>query len=92
MQEYVASMSAEGGGDGPEAVAAALHEALHMPWRPNATKVSVLIADAPPHGLEASGDVFPNGDPDGRDPLEILREMARNSITVYAVGCEPALG
>jgi hypothetical protein len=52
----------------------------------------VLIADAPPHGLEPTGDGFPNGDPEGRDPLEIARQMAASGITVYAVGCEPALG
>lgn len=52
----------------------------------------MLIADAPPHGLEPSGDGFPNCDPEGRDPLAIAREMAAHGITVYAVGCEPALG
>ena len=46
----------------------------------------VLIADAPPHGLEPSGDGFPNGDPEGRDPLEILRDMAVHGITCYTVG------
>jgi hypothetical protein len=92
MQQYVSTMSASGGGDGPEAVTAALDDALNLPWRPNATKVAVLIADAPPHGLEPTGDGFPNGDPEGRDPLEIARRMAENAITVYAVGCEPALG
>lgn len=92
MKAYVDTMSAVGGGDGPEAVTAALHDALHLPWRPNATKVIVLIADAPPHGLEPSGDGFPNGDPEGRDPLEIARRMAANGIACYSVGCEPALG
>ena len=85
-------MSARGGGDGPEAVTAGLYEALNMPWRPNATKVCVLIADAPPHGLEPHGDGFPNGDPDGRDPLEIAREMVVHNITVYTVGCELSSG
>merc|ERR1740130_885665 len=85
-------MSAAGGGDGPEAVTAALHDALHLPWRPNATKISILIADAPPHGIEPRGDGFPNGDPLGRDPLTIAREMAAEEITCYTVGCEPALG
>ena len=83
---------ASGGGDGPEAVTAGLYEALHMEWRKEATKICVLIADAPPHGLEPTGDGFPNGDPDGRDPLQICREMAANSIVCYSVGCEPALG
>ena len=92
MKRYVDTMQAHGGGDGPEAVTAALFEALSLPWRPNATKICVLIADAPPHGLEPTGDGFPNGDPDGRDPLDILRDMAVHGITVYTVGCEPALG
>lgn len=93
MKRYVDTMSAAGGGDGPEAVTAAMYDALHnVAWRPNSTKCAVLIADAPPHGLEPNGDGFPNGDPDGRDPLQIAREMAAHGITVYTVGCEPALG
>jgi hypothetical protein len=92
MQQYVGTMEAQGGGDGPEAVTAAVDDARRLPWRPNATKVAVLIADAPPHGLEPGGDGFPNGDPEGRDPLDIARQMAGGGITVYAVGCEPALG
>jgi len=92
MLRYVSTMSANGGGDGPEAVTAALSDALCLPWRPNATKVAVLIADAPPHGLEPSGDGFPNGDPEGRDPLDIARRMAALGITCYSVGVEPVLG
>mmetsp|Transcript_120752 Transcript_120752/g.336950 ORF Transcript_120752/g.336950 Transcript_120752/m.336950 type:complete len:482 (-) Transcript_120752:113-1558(-) len=92
MRGYVGTMSADGGGDGPEAVTAALHDALHLPWRASATKIAVLIADAPPHGLEPFGDGFPNGDPLGRDPLAIAREMAAQEIVCYTVGCEPALG
>lgn len=92
MEGYVNTMSASGGGDGPEALTAGLHKALELPWRPNSTKVVVLIADAPPHGLELDGDGFPNGDPDGHDPLEIARAMAAHGIACYAVGCEPTLG
>ena len=46
-----------------------LHAALHMDWRKESTKVCVLIADAPPHGLESSRDGFPNGCPDGHDQM-----------------------
>jgi len=91
MQKYLDSCAASGGGDGPEAVTAALFAAEHLDWRPNAAKVTILIADAPPHGLGESGDGFPNGDPDGLDPLEIARSMASKGITIYPVGCEPAL-
>ena len=54
--------------------------------------LGVLIADAPPHGLEPSGDGFPNGDPEGRDPLEILRNMTVHGITCYTVGCWDFMG
>ena len=56
MQTAVQELKAAGGGDGPEALTAGLREALKAPWRPNATKVCILIADAPPHGLEPEGD------------------------------------
>jgi hypothetical protein len=71
----VSQQSASGGGDGPEAVCCGLHKALHFQWRPNAAKVVILIADAPPHGLGESGDGFPNGCPDGVDPMQAARSM-----------------
>ena len=43
-------LSADGGGDGPEAVLPALRAALtQLNWRNDASKVLVLIGDAPPH-------------------------------------------
>jgi len=83
--------SASGGGDGPECVADALFEVLSLQYRPNAAKVCVFIADAPPHGLGESGDGFPNGSPHGHDPYEIGRSLAGKGVTVYVVGCEPIL-
>lgn len=91
MQSSVKSLSAQGGGDGPEAVTAAMDQVLRLPYRKTATKICVLIADAPPHGLGESGDGFPKGDPDGKDPIQIANEMLKRGITVYTVGCEPAL-
>ena len=52
----LSSLYASGGGDGPEAVTAGLAEALKMDWRENASKMIVLIADAPPHGVGEYGD------------------------------------
>lgn len=91
MKRDLDTLSAQGGGDGPEAVAAGLKATLDSAWRPNATKVCVLIADAPPHGLGESGDGFPNGAPDGIDPFETLTQMSMRGICIYSVGCEPAL-
>lgn len=40
----------------------ALHAAVHtLSWRKNAVKIAILIADAPPHGLDIQGDHWPNG-------------------------------
>lgn len=72
-------------------VADCMYDILHMDWRPNATKVAVLISDAPPHGLGEKDDGFPNGCPCNHDPLELARECAAQGITIYCVGCEPAL-
>lgn len=53
--------------------------------------MSVLITDAPPHGIFEYGDGFPNGSPDGNDPLQLARIMAQKGITLFVVACEPAL-
>ncbi|CAD6925942.1 unnamed protein product [Tilletia laevis] len=85
------SLYATGGGDGPEAVTAAMKATLDLDWRPRATKLAVLIADAPPHGIGEYGDGFPSGSPEGNDPLQLARHLARLGVSLYMVACEPAL-
>jgi hypothetical protein len=85
MLKNVNGQSAGGGGDGPEAVTAALFEAVCLDWRESAAKLVVIMADAGPHGIEDSGDTFPNGDPDGKDPLSIAKEMVSLGITLYSI-------
>lgn len=124
VQQHLSTLYASGGGDGPEAVSAALGAALNeVEWRPAAAKMVVLVADAPAHGLGGDdwllrvvplrslltrpwrwleyGDGeraplnvdwtrhlpherkgFPNGSPDGNDPLQIARAMASRGITM----------
>ncbi len=60
------SLKAYGGGDGPEALTAALDKARSLKWRRDAAKVVVVITDAPPHGIGESDDDYWDGDPDGR--------------------------
>ena len=91
MKKWLEGCSAHGGGDGPEAVADALQDAYKLNWRDKSTKICVLISDAPPHGLVAHGDAFPNGSPNGIDPLSVARKMGEKGIILYSVGCEPAL-
>jgi uncharacterized protein YegL len=50
FQQQLAGVQAHGGGDTPEALNEALHEAVHrMSWRQQAARMVVLVADAPPH-------------------------------------------
>ncbi|KAJ7212007.1 hypothetical protein GGX14DRAFT_446963 [Mycena pura] len=91
VQKDLSGLYASGGGDGPEAVTAALFEALNMDWRGEASKMVVLIADAPPHGIGEYGDGFDDGSPDNNDPLQLARVMASRGITLFFVACEPAL-
>lgn len=41
--------------------------------------------------LPEYGDGFPDGSPDGHDPLQIARTLASKGITLFMVACEPAL-
>ncbi|VWX57504.1 von Willebrand factor type A domain-containing protein [Burkholderiales bacterium 8X] len=51
FQSVLNALQADGGGDYPEALSEALHETVHkMSWRGSgATRMVVLLADAPPH-------------------------------------------
>lgn len=87
----VAQLAAQGGGDGPEAVTDGLFELVRLDWRAGAAKTVVWFGDAPPHGVEPSGDGFPGGCPCGHHwftQAESCREMG---IAVYAIGCYPTL-
>lgn len=86
------SVHADGGGDTPEDMAGGLHAALNMPWTdaPGATRVVIVVADAPPHGADmhdvTTDDNWPRVDPAGRDSnalRELVRDLARRSIDLY---------
>ena len=99
MSHIISLYGAYGGEDGPEAVTAAMNEAMLFRWRNDAAKVVVLIADAPPHGIvpqtsisdEMDRDSYPEGDPSGLDPIAIARTMALRGITFHVVAVEPML-
>ncbi|KAG8704630.1 hypothetical protein FRC09_003417 [Ceratobasidium sp. 395] len=90
----LSSLSATGGGDGPEAQTDSMAEALdNVSWNrdPKASKVAVLITDAPPHGIKEPGDYWPDRCPCQRDPLRLAARMLRVGITLYVIACEPTL-
>jgi Mg-chelatase subunit ChlD len=87
---YVDTLQATGGGDYPEALAAALYSATKMEFNENAKKICVLIGDAPPHGMGVSGDSYPDGDPNGHDWLKLSTELNDRGVTFYTLVCERA--
>jgi len=91
MKEFLKNLYASGGGDGPEASSRSMMESLELEWRANASRMIILITDAPPHGIGEYGDGFPNGYPGDADPLQLAREMGQRGIAFFVVACEPAL-
>lgn len=91
MKNWLRQCHAGGGGDIPEAVPDALNEVLKLSWREKATKISVFVTDAPPHGLGTWRDKFPEGCPIGLDPMDISRDLAAKGVTLYVAGCEPSI-
>ena len=91
MKANLLELSAQGGGDEPEAVVDGLYDACKLEYRPGATKICILIADAPPHGLITFGDHFPEGCPCQLDPMVVCRQMVEKGIILYCIGCEPSL-
>ncbi|MFQ6010006.1 MAG: VWA domain-containing protein [Candidatus Aenigmatarchaeota archaeon] len=81
VTDYIRSISANGGGDGPEAVADSMHVALDMDWRPDARKIVYLVGDAPPHGLNQDEPC-----PDGFDYMEEISRAQAMEITFYTIG------
>ncbi|MBI5516828.1 MAG: VWA domain-containing protein [Deltaproteobacteria bacterium] len=91
LRSEVQQLQASGGGDGPESVTDGLFDLVRLDWRPGAVKAVVWFGDAPPHGVEPTGDAFPGGCPCGHHwyaQAESCREMG---IPVYAIGCLPGL-
>jgi hypothetical protein len=91
VDNAIRTLYAEGGGDGPEAVTDGLFDVVRLDWRTDAARAVVWFGDAPPHGVEPSGDGFPDGCPCGHHwftQAESCREMG---ITFYCVGCSPGL-
>jgi len=78
------------GRDTPEDVSGAIAAAATLTWREDAMKVFVLIGDAPCHGTRYHNhrDHYPNGDPHGIVPEDVLLEMGNRGIQVAGIMCD----
>ncbi|WP_371224602.1 vWA domain-containing protein [Roseovarius sp. 2305UL8-3] len=75
MQSWLRSLDANGGGDYPEAAAAALQSAVGLNWRRGkGERILFHIADAPPHKSEA------------RAYLDAARGAAKKNIQIFGLG------
>ncbi|WP_295413715.1 vWA domain-containing protein [uncultured Thiodictyon sp.] len=80
LQAELFQLQAQGGGDGPESVNQALHEAItRIGWSqdPTAYRVVFLVGDAPPH-MDYANDV---------PYRQSLAEAGRRGIRVNAIQC-----
>jgi Mg-chelatase subunit ChlD len=85
-QQHINALNADGGGDTPEAVLDGLRDALtKMKWREYGHKVLLLVGDAPPHGIGASGR-WPKAYPNELTMSNVLAQATSVSATIHAVG------
>ena len=91
VRDEVLKLAAKGGGDGPEAVTAGLFDVVRLNWRPDAAKAVVWFGDAPPHGVEPSGDTMPNGCPSKNHWHTQAQNCREMGVAIYAIGCLPGL-
>jgi len=99
MQQNIDTLSADGGGDGPEAVYRGVHDACEqMPWRQYSCRFVILVGDAPPHGFtkwyqQATGsslrshhsDAWADACPSGLDVHSVGAMAEKQRTKVYAI-------
>ncbi|EFC48081.1 vWFA domain-containing protein [Naegleria gruberi] len=91
---YINTMSAQGGGDHPEALASALYVINEMPFNKKGKKIVVWVADAPPHGMKTSSDSYPEGCKDQQgnviDWIKLGSALQEKNVVFYGILCERA--
>ena len=89
VKSHINSLSATGGADWAEDMPEAIYRAGGLSWRTDATRVAILMADAPPH---CPGDVGDRGccpsPPPYKDFTVWTSNLAGKGVTVYTVRCE----
>jgi hypothetical protein len=75
--DFVTNTQATGGGDAPECYELVLHEARTFSWRPDATRVFVLIGDDVPHQ--------PGANPQHLNWRSEVAALSAQGVSVYGV-------
>ncbi len=84
ITKILEDLVAEGGDDEAEDVAGGLNRICGLTWGPSDVRMVFHIADAPAHGLDFHdirvSDRYPDGDPEGQDPIESLKHLACQEV------------
>ncbi|EGG13713.1 hypothetical protein DFA_11474 [Cavenderia fasciculata] len=93
LEQGLAKIVANGGGDIPEDVHGGFQQVLSQEWKNDHTKVCIHVADAPCHGtkyhdLGAASDTLPHGDTSGH-PEEQVKTMKNRGIDYYFIKISP---
>jgi hypothetical protein len=83
VQAHILGLQADGGGDEPEDIAAALHATLKLDWdsKPEVTRVAFLVGDAGPHAYAK--------EPTWEHAIANFRDR---KISIDTVGCSGLAG
>ena len=81
FEDFVGSVSANGGGDGPEDIFGGFQKVLSLTWTAPTTRVVMHIADAPCHGsrFHSMHDDYPAGDPHGYTAEDLLPKLQKQA-------------
>lgn len=88
VSQRINDVNADGGDDVPEDVAGGFTMALKKNWVSKA-RYAILVADAPCHGRQyhesEMEDNYPEKDPENYNMYEIVKEMIKNKINLFAL-------
>jgi von Willebrand factor type A domain len=86
VQRVIEQLQPAGGGDAPEAVFDGVRAACDkLEWRAGSARLVLLVGDAPPHGVGASGDAFRDGCPCGLDMDATTACIEQARATLHAI-------
>eukprot|EP00117_Sycon_ciliatum_P020060 scpid33183/ scgid3183/ Alpha-protein kinase vwkA; von Willebrand factor A alpha-kinase len=87
FQKFLSTIRADGGDDQAEDVMIGFDAVTtKLQWRKDVTKLLIHIADAPCHGSDYhddANDKYPNGDPDGYHPDDMMKALAEEEIQYF---------
>ena len=97
LQNFIKNeITANGGGDLPEAVLYGLNECTEkLSWKQNSIKIVIHLADAPPHGTQfdvsktkSTNDRYENGCPKGNTVESVAKKFKEKEINYVLIDCD----